>query len=177
MHLTHPRFTLRPMTDDDLPALLDVYRQCEDFLALGPNPHASRAMIEDDWRLSREQHGDFNVILAPDGRMIGVLDVVFGGYQGQAERAYIELLMIAVPYRAKGLGTDVVRAIEAEIIRRPAIRQIGLGAQVNNPGAVRFWQRMGYRITDGPELMPDQTTVYHMSKTIGNGDLAAQGSG
>ena len=32
--------------------------------------------------------------------------------------------------------------------------------------AVRFWLRMGYRITSGPELMPDQTTVYHLLKEI-----------
>ena len=35
---------IRPIDRDDLPAVLEVYRQCEDFLALGPISEASMAM-------------------------------------------------------------------------------------------------------------------------------------
>jgi hypothetical protein len=37
---------------------------------------------------------------------------------------------------------------------------------VNNPLAVQFWQRMGYRIVGGPTLMPDQTTVFDLRKDL-----------
>ncbi len=36
-----PEFTLRPVDEGDLAALMEVYRQCEDFLALGPQAMAS----------------------------------------------------------------------------------------------------------------------------------------
>src|SRR5512143_3408157 len=48
---------IRPIVDSDLPALLEVYRQCEDFLALGPDPHASPEMVEKDRALSRQEGG------------------------------------------------------------------------------------------------------------------------
>ncbi len=48
---------IRPITDSDLPAVLEVYRQSEDFLALGPDPHASPEMVEKDRELSRQEGG------------------------------------------------------------------------------------------------------------------------
>ncbi len=41
------------------------------------------------------------------------------------------------------------------------------GVQVNNPQAVQFWQKQGYRIVSGPTLMPDQTTVLGLRKWLG----------
>ncbi len=38
MNLLGDRFSIRPIVAEDFPALLEVYRQCEDFLALGPQP-------------------------------------------------------------------------------------------------------------------------------------------
>jgi len=38
--------------------------------------------------------------------------------------------------------------------------------QVNNPQAVSFWQKYGYRIVSGPTLVPDQTTVFGLRKDI-----------
>jgi ribosomal protein S18 acetylase RimI-like enzyme len=60
----------------------------------------------------------------------------------------------------------VAEAVEQEIKKNPSITKIIAGVQVNNPGALRFWQRQGYQITGGPERMPDQTTVYHLRKDL-----------
>ena len=38
---------------------------------------------------------------------------------------------------------------------------------VNNPLALKFWQRVGFSISPTPEPLPDKTTVYRMTKTIG----------
>ena len=43
-----PRFSLRPVTPTDLDAVLEVYRLCEDFLALGPVATASMEMLQKD---------------------------------------------------------------------------------------------------------------------------------
>lgn len=74
--------------------------------------------------------------------------------------------MIAKPYRCRGLGTNVVRFVEERIYRNPNIAYIRSGVQVNNPSAIRFWQRMGYEISSRPVLMPDTTTVYPLIKNI-----------
>ena len=50
-------FTIRPIEDADLPAVLEVYRQSQDFLALGPAAAASPEMVEADRALSRQEGG------------------------------------------------------------------------------------------------------------------------
>lgn len=167
MHIVTERFEIRPIDETWMDSLLEVYRLSEDFLALGPNPQASEIMIKDDFALSRSQGGIFCGIFQ-QGQMVGVLDVVPHGCQSDPALAFIELLMIARPHRAAGLGAEVVHALEDELRRHAPVTTLGAGVQVNNPGAIRFWLRMGFYITGGPELMPDQTVVYHLRKKIGH---------
>ena len=105
------------------------------------------------------------------------------GYQGDLGCAYIELLMIAAPYRGRGLGEEAVRWLEDELRQayagpqspsastqkeegNPKITVLRAGVQVNNPGAVRFWQRMGFTIVSGAELQPDGTVCYQLKKDL-----------
>jgi ribosomal protein S18 acetylase RimI-like enzyme len=157
---------IRPITQMDLDAALEVYRQCEDFLALGPVPTASMEMVLKDIEISHEEGGIFCGIYFTDGRMIGIFDYVPANYQGDAQTAYLALLMIAADYRNQGLGKAVVEAFEEEIRKNGQVRTILAGVQVNNLQAVQFWQRRGYRIVSGPKLMPDQTTAYDLRKEI-----------
>src|SRR5512137_1136074 len=102
---------IRPVTRDDLDAILDVYRQCEDFLALGPVATASMDMVLKDLELSRNEGGIFCGIYNESGKMIGVFDYVPHDYQGDPHAAYLELLMIAAPFRSHGVGKAVVEAV------------------------------------------------------------------
>ncbi len=158
---------IRPISRDELDAVLDVDKQCEDFLALGPVATASMEMVLKDIELSRREGGLFCGIYRADGEMIGVLDYVPGGYQGDPSAAFLELLMIAAPHRRRGIGHVVVQAFEDQVRKDPAVHTILAGVQINNPDAVRFWQREGYRIVSGPTLMPDQTTAYALRKDLG----------
>lgn len=159
-------FTVRPVGVAEADEILAVYRQCEDFLALGPQPNASLDMVLADLQHSLEEGGTFCGIYAAHDVMLGVVDFVRRGFEGDASRAFLSLLMIAAPWRSQGLGASIVRLIEAEIRLDEHITAIDSGVQVNNPAAIRFWQRQGYTITGGPELLPDQTTVFHLRKTL-----------
>jgi hypothetical protein len=134
---------IHPVTPDNLDAVLEVYRGCEDFLALGPVATASMQMVLSDLELSKSIGATFCGIHTPDGSMIGVLDYIPGGYQGNPQAAYLSLLMIAASWRNQGVGDAVVI-----------------------PKAVRFWQRHGYRITSEPKLYPDGTTAVDLQKDI-----------
>jgi len=161
------RFYIRPIKPDELDAVLDVYRQCEDFLALGPAPAASMAMVLQDIEISQQEGGVFcGIYDAADDRMIGVVDYVPCGFEGDLHLAHLSLLMIAAPFRRQGVGKAVVEAIEREIKEDARVRAILSGVQVNNPQAVQFWQKRGYRIVSGPTLMPDQTTVFELRKDV-----------
>ncbi|HQI83907.1 MAG TPA: GNAT family N-acetyltransferase [Anaerolineae bacterium] len=166
------RFYICPITHDELDAVLDVYRQCEDFLALGPVATASMAMVVQDIEISQHEGGIFCGIYTTDettaettdGKMIGVVDYVPRGFEGDPHLAHLSLLMIAAPFRQQGVGKAVVEAIEQEITKDAQITAILAGVQVNNPAAIQFWQQRGYHIVSGPTLMPDQTTVFGLRK-------------
>ncbi len=169
MTTTPTEFIIRPYqgSESDLSAILEVYRQCEDFLALGPVPVASMEMVQSDLKQSEEEGGIFCLICsAQTGEVWGILDYILAGFEGDPQLACLHLLMIAAPHRGKGLGAAVVQWLEAEIRRDGRARAIDSGVQVNNPDAIRFWQRMGYRIVSGATPMPDETVVYQLWKAV-----------
>jgi ribosomal protein S18 acetylase RimI-like enzyme len=161
--------TIRPVEQNEaeLEQVLAVYRQCEDFLALGPIATASLEMIAADLALSRHKGGTFCAIEGLEsGEMVGVVDFVCGGFEGDPELAFLSLLMIAAPHRNRGLGAAVVRGVEDAIRDDSRARAIRSGVQANNPGGIRFWQRMGYHIISGAEPLADGTVAFNLWKKI-----------
>lgn len=166
MKLPGSSFYIRPVQPGEETNVLAVYRQCEDFLALGPAP-ANMEMVRADLALSQQEGGLFcGIYRRVDGELMGIIDFVAEGWRGDPSLAFLALLMIAAPHRACGLGAEVVRLVEADIMRSDRVRVIQSGVQVNNPGAIRFWQHMGYQIVSGAEAMPDGTTAYPLEKVI-----------
>ena len=157
---------IHPIAQDELDAVLAVYRQCEDFLALGPVATASMDMVRKDLEISENEGGIFCGIYTTGPKMIGVIDYVPNHYQGNPQAAFLSLLMIASSFRNHGIGKAVVDAVENEIRKDPQVTVIFSGVQVNNPQAIRFWQRNGYRIISEPKLYPDQTTAVDLRKDL-----------
>jgi ribosomal protein S18 acetylase RimI-like enzyme len=177
MYIRSETFVMQSLgeTPEELAQVLDVYRQCEDFLALGPAARATPEMVQADLALSRREGGIFCGIYRPeDGRMLGVVDFVVSGFDGDPGLASLILLMIAAPFRGQGLGEAVVHAVEALIRQDGRARAIDSGVQVNNPAAIRFWRRMGYKIVSGARQMEDGTVAYHLIRVLAseNQDLA-----
>jgi ribosomal protein S18 acetylase RimI-like enzyme len=158
--------TIRPILESETGMVLEVYRECEDFLALGPQPKASLTMVKQDLNHSKEENEIFCGIFDNRNRMLGIVDFVPQRFDQKPEGAFLALLMIAKPHRGHGIGDRVVKLIESEIVKNKAIRYIYSGVQVNNEPAIGFWGKMGYEIYGGPELLPDQTTVYHLKKRV-----------
>ena len=159
---------LKTVTPTDYPAVLEVYRQCEDFLALGPVSKASMEMVKKDIEEADVEKGHFRGVFL-DGKMVGVVSFVPSQFEFRPVDAFILLLMIAEPYRGKGIGTAVLEMVEREICHKKRIRSIRCGVQINNPKAISFWEKHGYYKFAGPDLMPDKTTVYRMRKDISGG--------
>jgi len=154
-------------TDSELDAVLEIYRQCEDFLALGPVAVASMEMIRTDLELSKKEGCTYCLIRsARSGNVLGVVDYSLAGFEGDPGVADLALLMIAAPHRKKGLGEAVVRAVEDHIRAAGHARGIESGVQVNNPGGIRFWQRMGYQIVSSARDMQDGTVAYRLWKDL-----------
>jgi ribosomal protein S18 acetylase RimI-like enzyme len=161
-----PPIVIHPVQGEDLPGILAVYRQSQDFLALGPDPVASDEMVRQDIEISRCEGGCFCGIFLNDRSSIGVVDFIPNNFEGCTQQAFISLLMIAAPYRRRGLGKQVVRQIETEILKNSRVRAILTAVQINNPHALRFWQKQGYKIDSDPEVQPDTTITCRLRKNI-----------
>jgi ribosomal protein S18 acetylase RimI-like enzyme len=165
IELSH-KFTLHSVGEEDIDAILKVYQECEDFLSLGPVANASKTMVLADLEISRQAGGVFRGIFQADGTMVGIIDVVLSGFEGNPKHAFLELLMIGAPYRGQGIGEWVVGEVEKEIRQNPQVKAILSGVQVNNPTAIQFWQRMGYQIVSQAHTLPDTTTVFDLRKEL-----------
>jgi ribosomal protein S18 acetylase RimI-like enzyme len=158
-------YIIKDEAEKDLRHILQVYKKCEDFLSLGPVPYASEQMVIEDLKHSEEDGGVFCGIYK-DGSMIGVVDFILSNFEGEPKNAFISLLMLDRDYRRFGLGKEIVKAVEAEILKNEQIERVLSGVQINNILAINFWLNMGYKIIAGPELLPDGTTCYQLQKVF-----------
>jgi ribosomal protein S18 acetylase RimI-like enzyme len=144
--------------------ILDLYRQCEDFLSLGPSPAATCEMVLEDLRHSARELGVYSGVFEAD-RLIGVVDWIDPPYGGDAKKGFISLLMIAQGCRGRGIGSRVLEFVEGRM-REKLASTVETAVQVNNEPAIRFWQRHGYEVAGGPIANPDGTTVHSLRKGI-----------
>jgi ribosomal protein S18 acetylase RimI-like enzyme len=155
---------VRPFSDDDLPAVLEVYRQSEDFLSLTPHPIASLEMVKEDAEQAVKEGGLYCVI-ADRRQIIGVMD--FAQQRGGPNTSFLALLMIAKPFRRNHYGEATMKSFEKYLVKNYKSKILKAGVMVNNPLAIKFWERTGFDIDRTPEPRPDGTTIYRMSKNIG----------
>jgi RimJ/RimL family protein N-acetyltransferase len=148
----------------DAPGLLETYRQCEDFLALGPVPRASIEMIRGDMAHSQSLGGQFCGIEDAQGQVIGVLDFVPD--TGSEGVAFIELLMIAGPWRRRGIGRRVVTSLEGYLKANHGVHTVEAAVQANNPDAMRFWAALGYRQAPEAVRQADGTVTHRLSRVV-----------
>jgi len=159
-------FEIKPITENDLEEVFEVYRQSEDFLALGPERKASMAVVLRDIELSRREKSVFCGVYTSDGKMIGVVDFVPGDIEGTAHSGFISLLMIVASWRNRGIGTRILELVEDRIRVTGLVSEIHTAVQLNNPAALRFWQRNNYHVFGNPELRPDRTVVSYLRKDL-----------
>lgn len=161
-------FTLRPIDPqkpEDLNQMLEVYHQCEDFLALGPVAYASLDMVLADLDIAKQSGSTFYGIFLNQDTMAGILDFLPGGYQGDPGQAYIVLIMIARNYRKIGLGKHLLDALETSL-RGRAAHTLVAHVQINNPISLAFFQSRGFVITTAPQLQADGTTSVELRKNL-----------
>jgi ribosomal protein S18 acetylase RimI-like enzyme len=159
-------FIIAPINASNLPQVLAVYQQCEDFLTLGPVPKASMDMVKADFEHSKEENGLFCGIFDLKESLVGIVDFVPNMFEGNPERAFISLIMISQPYRNKGLGRKIIEAVESKIKENRQVKVILSAVQTNNERAIHFWKELGYSLISEPESRPDKTVVYRLCKNL-----------
>lgn len=159
---------IKPITPTDHPAIHKVYHDCGEYLMLMPDSKIGTDMMVADIDEAKAESGIYCGIFYGK-RMIGVVSFVPSRFEFRPVDAFILQLMIIPAYRLRGIGGEVVKRVEEEICSRGRIRSIICSVQVNNPNAIKFWEKYGYKKPDRPETLPDKSVIYRMRKNIERG--------
>ena len=120
---------IRNFVDDDLPAIADL-----EALAFEVGPY-SRRMLKRIFKMK----GSFNIIAEEDNKILGYavampLDLF---------SADIESIAVNPLYHGRGIGTVLIKEIEAEMVRRGYLHSI-LEVRDRNEEAIGFYKKNGY---------------------------------
>lgn len=144
---------------DELQAFLD---RCREYFELvtgqPPGPREAADLLR---ALPRGKNREDKFVLglfdAP-GHLIGVLDVIRDF--PRPREWFLGLLMFEPTLRGKKLGDRVFRRLE-EWIRAQGGTAIHLVVEEVNPGALRFWQRMGFVVQGmGKRVLKGHESVF-----------------
>ncbi len=128
--VTDDGIVLRPCRGDDIETVLALWRDAEAVPRPTDHVRALRLRLERDAGL---------FLLAWDGdRLIGSLMGGWDGWRGNLYR-----LVVLPEYRRRGVARRLVEAVETRLRALGAERVTSL-IFVDEPGAVEFWNSVGY---------------------------------
>ncbi len=116
----------------------DVIRIWNESLA-NPAPHNDPAtslrnkLLHDDGLL---------LVAAADDRVVGT---IMGGYDGH--RGWIYSLAVGPAHRRHGIGTMLVRRMEALLQERGCLK-LNLQVRTSNAEVIRFYERLGFAVEE-----------------------------
>jgi RimJ/RimL family protein N-acetyltransferase len=166
-------YIVKAIEETDIQKTLEIYHQAEDFLSLGPEPHASIEMVLTDIQHSKESGGLFCIILDGNGNQVGVVDFIPATSTGVA---FLSLLMIAKKHRHHGIGQSIVKNLESYLQNRHGTHTMESGVQTINALAIGFWGKCGFQISKKAKALDDGTVVYDMKKEIARTSRSCAGS-
>lgn len=143
----------RPVTFEDITALHRLYLQAERYFNIIAAPMPLEVDVRFELESALADPRRFLEFILPDtgAEPLGYLDLKFD--YPNAGDATINLLLIAEPFQSGGHGTQAVHALEERLRQgtlylgrsTPQVKRLLAGIYGDNPGAVRFWERLGYR--------------------------------
>ena len=146
-----------------------LYESCREYFELvtgaPPAPDEVDALLRTVPRgRSREDKFVIGFFDAPE-HLVGVLDVI-RDYPREREW-YVGLLLFGPATRGRGLGERVYRRLEEWVLAQGG-RALHLIVQQTNPGALRFWERMGFEVTGmGKQVLAGRELPFlKMTRTI-----------
>ena len=125
------RLSVRPAVDGDLGPLT---------AALGPDVPAAQVTR----RLEESRLGYRDMLVAElDGQVVGTVSMGGHGFQRPGSLRLFAL-DVGAAFRRRGVGTALVKAVEA-IASGRALDEVNLEVAIDNKDAIRLYERLGYR--------------------------------
>jgi len=151
MRLETERLSVAAVDEAEAEAVLRVYEQCADVLALQTPEPPSIEMVRSDMRATAQLQGVLAGIARRDSdELIGVIGFVPRNFRGQRDYAFVSLLMIGAAHRRQGFGTEAYRAVEEAIFRDPEVKRIGALLLPQHEPSYAFAAKLGFERAGGP---------------------------
>ncbi len=149
MELETERLMIRTVIDEA--AMLAVYEQCADYLALQTPEPPSGAMVQSDVATTAKLGGVLAGIYRRDSNeLIGMISFVPQNFRGQRDYAFVLNLMIGSTQRRQGYGTEAYRAVEESIWRDEDVKRIGALLLPQHEPSYAFAEKQGFERAGGP---------------------------
>jgi len=147
--MNHINFSVREITAADYPLLEDFLYHAI-YIPAGEEYPPRNIIFEPEIYIYIKDFGnktDCGVIAEADGKIVGAAWTRIIPAYGNLDETTPELAISVLPeWRSKGIGENMMREL-FKMLRRRGFVRTSLSVQQNNP-AVRFYQRLGYVITD-----------------------------
>jgi len=131
--------------------------QAEVDRLIAPAESAARHHLRDRWET--QQRGDGLFLLAHrDGEIVGHTMLLKQSKYAEVRAAHdpVEVNALHAYVPNQGIGTAIIRATEA-VAAGWSRSAIGLAVGLDNPGARRLYERLGYRQWDGARVIDTWT--------------------
>jgi RimJ/RimL family protein N-acetyltransferase len=184
-----PVISLVPLTlEHHVDALQQVYRATPGYWQMYGLPSSPAGQAERDLQASQEtpgrtlmgivRHTDAVASETPDVpsstasltvEMIGMID--FRLHWPAETVVYIGLMMVAQPYQRRGIGSQAWRLLEPWLASAAQMTKARLGVEQFNPGALQFFQHLGFALTGESNRVRSGTKwvrVLYMERDIGS---------
>ena len=164
MALKIPAFTIRKLTESDIPAMLQLcqanplYYQHMKMEPTSENLKQSMTALPP----KKTAEDKYFVGFFDNSKLAAILDLIVG--YPRPEIAFIGWFILDKEYQGRGIGSQLVEDILARL-RECQYSAVRLGYIKTNPQSRVFWQKNGF-VPTGQESQEEQYTVVIMEKTL-----------
>lgn len=155
---------LRPLEDDDLDAVVSLYRATPNYVAttgFGQKP-ISKLQLQSEFIEAQQTDGRslFAIERLRDRTLVGIADVQLEATM--SDTATIALLLIGGAYQQHGFGSEAADLLERALFAEPEVEFIMAGVAEASVLGQRFWQGRGYQFSGTTTHDPEssRTTLW-----------------
>jgi RimJ/RimL family protein N-acetyltransferase len=151
MLLETERLVIKSLSQADADNVLKVYTGSKDFFELQTAEEPSSELIRSEMAATQKQGGEFvGVFDRATDELIGTIAFVPKNFQGQADYAWISLMLIRGSDRRQGFGREAYQAIEQFIFSDPGVQRIGHALLPQFDPSLKFAEALGFERAGGP---------------------------
>jgi GNAT superfamily N-acetyltransferase len=134
---------IRPATEEDIPRILELYRQ----LSFSPADYQAPP-VEECGKILRHmsEYPDYQLLVAEDGGAVvgtAVLAILPGFAHGTSPFAVVEYVVVDEKYRSRGIGRQIMEFVKS-LAKEAGCYKIMLTSDNRRERAHRFYRSQGF---------------------------------